>query len=228
MPDVDNLAIKREDSLGERVAHELRVQVISGRLRPGTHLVEGQLAERFDVSRGPVRDALRRLEAEGLVASQRRGVYVTGLDAEDVEELYTLRESLESLALTLAMDKARDADWARSQACVERMRQAADRADARLFAEADLDFHSRFYELSGHRRLIAVWEQYRPTFAVVLDITNAQDVDLHSPAENHAALLGAARRGDREAALAALRAHLGDARDQLRSALRDDRSRAEG
>ncbi|WP_238545273.1 MULTISPECIES: GntR family transcriptional regulator [Streptomyces] len=61
---MENLAIKREDCLGERVAHELRVQVISGRLRSGTHLVEGQLAERFDVSRGPVRDALRRLEAE--------------------------------------------------------------------------------------------------------------------------------------------------------------------
>lgn len=228
MPEVENLAIKREDSLGERVAHELRVQVIGGRLRPGTHLVEGQLAERFDVSRGPVRDALRRLEAEGLVASQRRGVYVTGLGAEDVEELYTLRDSLESLALTLAMNKASDDDWAHSQSCVERMRRAAERSDARLFTAADLDFHSRFYELSGHRRLIAVWEQYRPTFAVVLDITNAQDVDLHAPAEDHATLLDAARRGDRELALTTLRAHLVGARDRLRAALHETMDRASG
>ncbi|ADI04047.1 hypothetical protein SBI_00926 [Streptomyces bingchenggensis BCW-1] len=67
-------------------------------------------------------------------------MYVTGLGAEDVEELYTLRDSLESLALTLtlAMDRASEDDWVHSQSCVERMRQAAERSDARLFAEADL------------------------------------------------------------------------------------------
>src|SRR5690606_30995658 len=65
-------------SLGAEVAQTLRRLIISGQLAPGTHLVEAALAERFEVSRGPIRDALRVVEAEGLVESRRRGVFVIG------------------------------------------------------------------------------------------------------------------------------------------------------
>lgn len=218
----------QQQSLGDLVAHELRVLIISGRQRPGTHLVEGALAEQYDVSRGPVRDALRQLEAEGLVESRRRGVFVTGLTEDDVDELYTLRESLETLALTLAIGRAGPGDWDRAQGLVDRMRDAADRSAPSDFALADLEFHSQFYVLSGHRRLLAVWEQYRPTFGVVLDVTNAQDVDLHPSAEAHADLLKTVRGGETGAAVTTLREHLLGARNRLRSALRAARAAADG
>jgi GntR family transcriptional regulator of gluconate operon len=218
----------QQQSLGDLVAHELRVLIISGRQRPGTHLVEGALAEQYDVSRGPVRDALRQLEAEGLVESRRRGVFVTGLTEDDVDELYTLRESLETLALTLAIGRAEPGDWDRAQEFVDRMRDAADRSAPSDFALADLEFHSQFYLLSGHRRLVAVWEQYRPTFGVVLDVTNAQDVDLHPSAEAHVDLLKTVRGGDAETAVTTLREHLLGARNRLRSALRAARATTGG
>ncbi|MFD7502959.1 GntR family transcriptional regulator [Streptomyces sp. NPDC059850] len=217
----------QQQSLGDLVAHELRVLIISGRQRPGTHLVEGALAEQYDVSRGPVRDALRQLEAEGLVESRRRGVFVTGLTETDVDELYTLRESLETLALTLAIGRAEPGDWDRAQGFVDRMRDAADRSAPSDFALADLEFHSQFYVLSGHRRLVAVWEQYRPTFGVVLDVTNAQDVDLHPSAEAHADLLTTVRGGETETAVTTLREHLLGAKNRLRSALRAARVAAD-
>jgi GntR family transcriptional regulator, gluconate operon transcriptional repressor len=207
-------------SLGERVAHELRVRIIGGDLRPGTHLVEDSLAEQFDVSRGPIRDALRQLEAEGLLESRRRGVSVIGLTEDDVDELYTLRQSLETLALSITMRRVGPEDWSKAESCVEAMIAAADRRDPHAFAQADLEFHSEFYRLSGHRRLVAVWEQYRPTFSVVLDVTNTQDIDLHPAAEAHSELLRAARSGRTEDAVGTLEAHLLGARERLRSALR--------
>jgi GntR family transcriptional regulator, gluconate operon transcriptional repressor len=209
----------QQEPLGDRVAHELRVLIITGTLAPGTHLVEGPLAEQFDVSRGPVRDALKRLEAEGLVESRRRGVFVKGLSAEDVDELYSLREALEAMALRLAMERAGADDWQRAEQHLTQMRAAADAADARAFARADLEFHGQFYALSGHRRLAAVWEQYRPTFAVMLGVTNAQDRDLHPSAEAHADLLEAirAKRGELTASL--LSEHLLGSCNRLRGAL---------
>jgi GntR family transcriptional regulator, gluconate operon transcriptional repressor len=208
-----------QQPLGERVAHELRVRIIGGSLERGAHLVEGSLAEQFAVSRGPVRDALRQLESEGLLESRKRGVFVVGLDEGDVEEIYTLREALEALALSVAAERAGAHDWKRAEECVAEMRAAADEADPHRFAAADMDFHGEFYRLSGHRRLRSVWEQYRPTFTVLLDITNAQDVDLHPAADAHFALLRDVRAGDTEQAVARLREHLAGSSRRLRKAM---------
>ena len=80
----------RNQALGEQIAHELRVQIITAAIAPGTPLVEDTLAETFDTSRGPVRDALRELELEGLVErgpSRRGGLVVKGLSSRDITEL---------------------------------------------------------------------------------------------------------------------------------------------
>ena len=88
--------------MGEQISHRLRVDIISGAIGNGTHLAEDSLAARFDVSRGPVRDALRQLESEGLVENRRKRLYVSFRGLPDIEELYSLRENLESMALRLA------------------------------------------------------------------------------------------------------------------------------
>lgn len=223
----------RNQALGDQVAHELRVQIITGKIAPGTHLVEDSLAETFDVSRGPVRDALRQLELEGLVESRRGrrgGVLVTGLTSEDVTELYELREALEGLAVRLASSQSgqggqsgqsgkKAPDWTTASTAVTKLREAADRGDALAFAGYDMDFHSQLYVQSGSRRLTSVWEQYRPTFAVLLSVTTAQDRDLHPSAEAHAELLKALQDGDTEAAVTLLAAHLLGSSTRLRTAL---------
>jgi GntR family transcriptional regulator of gluconate operon len=222
---MEKLTVNRvqQSSLGEHVVRELRVLIIGGGLAPGTHLVEGALAEQFDVSRGPIRDALRQLEAEGLVESRRRGLAVKGLSAEDIDELYELRGGLESLALSRAIRRAPQSDtdaeayWAPAQQRADALRAAAKAGDADRFAASDLEFHSAFYALAGHRRLTAVWAQYRPTFEVMLTIRNATDKDLTRSARSHADLLSAAREGDEDRAQAVLRRHLDDARLSLRA-----------
>lgn len=211
----------RNQALGEQIAHELRVQIITGSIAPGTPLVEDTLAETFDTSRGPVRDALRELELEGLVErgpSRRGGLIVKGLSSEDITELYALREAMEGLAVRLASGRS-TADWSRARRAINDLREAADSGDALAFADFDMDFHTQLYEQSGNQRLVRVWEQFRPTFAVMLNVTTAQDRDLHPSAEAHVELLDAIQRGDREVAVTMLSAHLLGSSTRLRTAL---------
>lgn len=192
--------------LGGQVGDDLRQLIIGGYLEPGTHLVEGALAERFDVSRGPVRDALRQLEAEGLVESRRRGVFVKGFTGEDLAELYSLREALESLALSLAIGRP-GTDWGLAEAAIARMAAAAELRDPGALAMADLEFHSELYRLSGHSRVWKVWEQFRPTMKAVFSVGNSPDRDLAGLAEAHGLILDHARRGDTEKAQELLAEH---------------------
>ena len=211
----------RNQALGEQIAHELRVQIITAAIAPGTPLVEDTLAETFDTSRGPVRDALRELELEGLVErgpSRRGGLVVKGLSSRDITELYALREAMEGLAVRLASGRS-GADWSRALRAITDLREAADSGDALAFAGFDMDFHTQLYEQSGNHRLVRVWEQFRPTFAVMLNVTTAQDRDLHPSAEAHVELLDAIQRGDGEVAVTMLSAHLLGSSIRLRTAL---------
>jgi GntR family transcriptional regulator, gluconate operon transcriptional repressor len=201
------LGIRPAPALGQHVVDHLRRLIISGELGRGMHLVEAQLSETFDVSRGPVRDALRQLETEGLVESRRRGVFVIGLALDDIEELYVLRRLLEVEAVRLCLARP-GRDYAGATAALDRMEEAARAQDAAAFATADLDFHTAFYATAGHRRLESIWQQYRPTFAGMLAVTNAEDHDLAPTHADHAELLRVIRSGDEPAAIALLEEHL--------------------
>ena len=203
-------------ALGRHVVDHLRRLIITGELQAGTHLVESQLSESFDVSQGPVRDALRQLETEGLVEARRRGVFVIGLSSEDIEELYQVRQVLEAEAVRLCMESGSPLSDAR--AAVERMSSAVERSEPAQFAEADLDFHTAFYNHSGNRRLASIWQQYRPTFAGMLAVTNAEGRDLVPIHRDHVDLLDLITVGDQAAVARVLREHIAGSRARMLSA----------
>lgn len=210
--------VKRAESLGSQVARVLRQRIVRGDLAPGTRLTEEALAEEFEVSRGPIRDALTQLSFENLVEIQRpRGVYIVGLTQDDVDQLYSLRGALEQLALSRAMRVDDDERWAAMQAAVERMAEAADAGDHAAFVAADLDFHSQIYALADHPRLEGAWSQYLPTFAALLEVTINHDEDLHESSGDHVTLMQVMRSGAPDEAAAVLAAHLDGARDRMLS-----------
>ncbi|QMU96609.1 GntR family transcriptional regulator [Microbacterium esteraromaticum] len=214
------MTVKRGESLGAQVANVLRQRIVRGELVSGERITEEALAEEFEVSRGPVRDALTQLSFERLVRIQRpRGVFVIGLTHDDVDELYSLRGALEQLALSRAIRVSDDARWAAMGEAVRRMADAADSGDHAAFVEADLDFHSQIYALSDHSRLEAAWRQYLPTFTALLDVTINHDADLHDSAHDHVVLMDVMRSGDAGRAAAVLTAHLDGARDRMLSEL---------
>jgi len=209
--------VERGETLGSQLASVLRHRIVRGDLQAGERITEEAVAEEFDVSRGPVRDAVSQLAYEGLVEIRRpRGVYVVGLSLDDVEQLYSLRGALEQLALRRAMDITDDAAWRAVETCVERMAVAADRGDHADFQRADLAFHTLFYELARHPRLLATWRQYEPTFSALLEVTINHDDDLHESAQSHRVLYGLARSGDPDRAAAELADHLARAEARMR------------
>ncbi|GLJ62918.1 GntR family transcriptional regulator [Microbacterium sp. JZ70] len=209
--------VERGVSLGTQVADIIRQRIVRGELQAGDRLTEEGVAEEFQVSRGPVRDAVSQLSYEGLVEVRRpRGIYILGLSADDVEQLYSLRGALERLAVQRAMDVTDDEPWRRVWQCVERMAVAADEGDHPAFQKADVEFHSLFYEMARHPRLLATWRQYEPTFAALLDVTINHDDDLHESSEAHRRLYDVLRSGDRAAAEAELIEHLRGAEERMR------------
>lgn len=196
----------------------LRRLIITGEISPGTHLVEAQLSESYAVSRGPVRDALKKLETEGLVESRRRGVFVIGLSTDDIHELYSLRHVLEREAVTRCVQTEAELDWSAARASLAAMADAGEGGDVATFAEADLDFHSAFYVLSGHRRLDSVWQQYRPTFADMLTVTNTVDRDLRPTVQDHADLLESVVERRLDESLDRLRSHVEGSLDRMLTA----------
>jgi DNA-binding GntR family transcriptional regulator len=210
--------VKRAESLGAQVARVLRQRIVRGDLAPGTRITEEALAEEFDVSRGPIRDALTQLSFENLVEVQRpRGVYITGLTKDDVDQLYSLRGALEQLALSRAMRVDDASRWAPMAAAVGRMGAAADAGDHAAFVTADLDFHSQIYALADHPRLEGAWSQYLPTFAALLEVTINHDEDLHESSGDHFTLMDVMRTGTPEKASSVLASHLDGARDRMLS-----------
>jgi GntR family transcriptional regulator of gluconate operon len=213
--------IQQQVPLGAIVAQRLRLMIVRGELQAGSRLVEDTLAEQFGVSRGPIRDALRILDNEGLVESRKRGIFVIGLSGEEISDLYALRESIESLALTLAVERADSDEWSRAEACVDEMRAAAASGDREGFGSADTRFHGTLYALSKHRRLNDLWKQYEPILATLLQETVHVNTDLVESAADHERLLGLIVSGDVDAAITELHDHLGRSAATMVATFRD-------
>lgn len=205
----------RAASLGEQLAEVLRDRIMRRVIAPGTHLVEDTLASQYDVSRGPVRDALRELERQGLVESRRRGYFVVGLTARDIDDLYELREAIEVVAATKAVALADAADIAAARVVVDEMIAAADAASPLAFAKADLRFHALIYRMGGNRRLLDVWEEYQPVISSLMQLTVEEDMDLHPSAHDHGILVDLLESGSIDELATELRDHLRGAHSRM-------------
>ncbi|MGW4057996.1 GntR family transcriptional regulator [Amycolatopsis sp. NPDC004747] len=138
----------------QRVREELRERILTGRLRPGDRLVERELAEDLGVSRVPVREAIRSLEAEGfLVVQSPRRVVVRQLARVDVEELFDVREALEGLAAGLAAARAGAAELKRLERALADAARATARGDAARITVLNSRFHDEIVAIAGNALL---------------------------------------------------------------------------
>lgn len=198
------------DSTADTIAAALRELIVSGELADGARLVERDLAERFSVSRIPLREALRKLEAWGLAEIQRnRGAVVRTLGCADVDEIYDLRVLIEGDAIYRAVKRMDEETLARA-ALVHRLLGAARTRDKQ--AELNREFHELIYAPCGNarqlqtiRELRAQVERYERLQAALLAATPAFQ-------REHADVLKACREGNASAARAATVAHLNSAR----------------
>jgi DNA-binding GntR family transcriptional regulator len=146
--------LQQPATLADSVADVIRDRVLSGALAPGERLVEAEIARQLQISRGPVREALARLRAEGLAFEEpRRGSFVAALSGDDVREIYELRAALECQAARLIIRRADEAAFATLQAVIDTLRRAAADDDRLAFARHDAEFHAELCRQSGNARL---------------------------------------------------------------------------
>jgi DNA-binding GntR family transcriptional regulator len=194
--------------MAERVAAALRDAIADGRLRPGDRLVEQKLASQLKVSRSPVREAIRRLELEGLVVGQpHRGVSVASLSADDIRDLYQVRASLEALAGRLATSRLAEADQRRLAEIVRAMRTAAQRRDRRRLSTLDAEFHQLIGRACGNRWLIRILDSLRLQIREFIAINLLYD-DPGLVARQHANLLTSLRHDSAQDFASQLQAHV--------------------
>ena len=196
---------------GATVAHiveKLRDDILTRRLPPGARLVEVELTARFVVSRGPVREALRRLAADGLIEHvPHRGAVVRRLGSREIQELFEVRVELESLAARLAANNRDKRMRARFTKAIQPIFEAGPRRASEYLCE-NAEFHRAIMELAGNRQLrdVAIRLQLPLIMAQVGDVRSAQV--LEASVREHRAIAEAILARDPLAAVGAMRAHL--------------------
>lgn len=194
------------------VTDQLRDSIVNGILEPGEQLSEVELAQRFGVSRGPVREALQRLIQEGLLRSEpHRGVTVPVLTDDDVLDIYLAREALESAAVRHIIARSRSATCHEAlDQHVTAMEKAETTGDWEAVGKADAEFHTALVEATGSQRLLRMFSTVISETRLCLGVLTGAEAREALVAE-HRQISDWIREGDTERALTALKRHFDDA-----------------
>jgi DNA-binding GntR family transcriptional regulator len=194
-------------ALRDQVLEELRRRIVNGDYPPGQRLTEDRLAADFGVSRNPVREALRIVEADGLVTMMpRRGAVVATPDASTIADLFAVRSSLETIAARMAAERATPRHVAALRGLLDAAREATDRDELSRVAELNSELHMAVIAVSGNRWLTSIASSMYLHVHWVFRL-GAQDRAPHSWQE-HIRLVDAIAAGDADEAEAAARAHV--------------------
>jgi len=196
-------------TLREQVLDHLREEILSSRLEPGTELSEVALARSLGISRGPLREALGQLAAEGLVTMvPRRGAVVTRLTRREFLDAYQVREALESLALRLAVPRLSAGEKEQLHEMCEAMEREARAGNRSRFFEINREFHRLLVTASGNRKLEAVHAQLIAQMGRLMSKSAELRGGLEQSAAEHRAILAAIDEGDPALAVRLLEEHI--------------------
>ncbi|MGY4688548.1 GntR family transcriptional regulator [Salibacterium sp. K-3] len=218
-----NLQRTYHDSLGSQISFSLRLSIISGDIPAGERLSENQISERFGTSRSPVREALKTLSVEGLIRLERMGAVVNGLSETEVEELYEVRNLIESFALKrlITMDTA---DLVKQlEITLEKMEVAYRYGDHEEFAALDYAFHESIILSIHHTRIQYVWDGMKHIIFAVLLLTTEKrfrkNEDMTGMIAQHREIAQNIQSGEKEQVEAVLNKHYEDTYHSIRSLL---------
>ncbi|MCQ9165194.1 MULTISPECIES: GntR family transcriptional regulator [unclassified Arthrobacter] len=196
-------------SLREQAVSSLRTAITSGALEPGRHLVETELSDMLQISRGTLREALRQLAQEGLLTSGTRGrLSVRHLDAKEIRDIFAVRAALESLAvLTLCERPNRTAVIKSLRSAVDRMNAVANESlEERI--EADLEFHRTLCTLTGNQTLLHSWASLEGSIRMSIMFAGLEKAVRNMRVDRHYEIVAAIETGDPEAARSAVVDHM--------------------
>jgi DNA-binding GntR family transcriptional regulator len=181
----------------EGVYRVLRAAILGGTVPPGGQLREAHIAADLGISRSPLREALTKLEEEGLVEKiPFRGAFVVEVSARDVAEIASIRLRVEPLAGELSMDLLRGRERPTLLQTIEDLTRATEENDIPASIDAHLRFHRLFYDFSGHRILQNLWSGWESKLRLYLAVDHRSYSDVHDIAREHQGLVACVLEGD--------------------------------
>ncbi len=178
-----NKIIERHQTLREKILETIREAILKGTLKPGEKVAEPELAERFGISRTPIREAFRQLESEGyLTVIPRKGAVVTALSEQDVQEFYAIKSILEGYAAELAATKLTEKDIEKLKSINEKLKKLAAEGDVKAFFRVHNEFHDLFIRVAGNHKLAELINQLGMKFnrlrMASLSVTGRMDISV--------------------------------------------------
>jgi DNA-binding GntR family transcriptional regulator len=208
-PEAPSLLRLEKTSLREQALSALRRAITTGQLTPGTHLVETDLSEALQISRGTLREAMRQLQQEGLISAGPRGrLSVRHLDAKEIKDIFDVRAALESLAARALASRADRANAvaALREAVADMERWAASNLEDRI--EADLKFHRTMCHMSGNETLLHSWSSLEGSTRMSIMFAGVDKALKNMDAKRHSDIVDAIESGDADKAAATVREHM--------------------
>ena len=201
-------------SLVNQAYKELKRIILEHQIPQGGKLNEGELARALGISRTPVREAINRLEKEGLVEIfPQRGAFVIQYTEKDIYELFLIRENLEGLAAYLAAEKVTPNDLVKLAACMRGFREPYSKRDVQRYAREDFKFHQTVILLSGARRLINLISTLHDHIRIFRLTPMGLSSRMKTSLAEHQHLIAAFEKKDGKEAESQMRQHIRHVRD---------------
>ena len=222
----DNLFLQMNEFMPLRdvVFNTLRQAILTGELKPGERLMEIHLANKLGVSRTPIREAIRKLELEGLVTMiPRRGAEVAQITEKSMSDVLEVRRAMDALCTVLACERISEEEIAELSAACDKFATAANTKDIRKCAQADVDFHDIIVRATGNKRLVQLInnlseQMYRYRFEYLKDVSRYDNL-----IEEHRIIYESIRNHDKDAARTAAELHIDNQAKAIIHQIRLDR-----
>jgi DNA-binding GntR family transcriptional regulator len=212
------LGLRIPENLTQQAFRSIRDDIVRGKLDGRQHLTENYFAERFGISKSPIREALNRLESEGLITIvPRRGAFVVQLSVQDIEEIFELREALEALVVKDAVLNGKI--LARMRTAVTSAKRFRDENNKTKYIQADSCFHTTLADASSNSRLKKILENMRNQMLIVRARTF--ELSSHTSVKQHLNIVDALEEGNRDQASELMVEHIRTVRARLVNYLRE-------
>ena len=219
-------------STGERITSELRMQIIAGAIESGTILSENKLAADFEVSRSPIRDALKVLASENMIRLERMGAVVLGLSKKEIDEIYDVRLLIESFVFERLVKKDVDELVRELNKILEMMKIAIKYQDADEFSFQDVLFHETIIRSADHSYISMIWDNLKPVMESFILLSmrerfKEQYSDFERIIKNHELYIQAIQEKDRALMVKSLHQNFDDVQGEVESSWRAQQTLSE-
>ena len=212
-----NFTLQYHKPLREIVYEELKRQIMVGEIAPGTRMMEVELADEMGVSRTPVREAIRKLEKEGLVTIEpRRGAYASDISVKDMVDILEVRQDLEGMAAGIAAQKINDESREELENIARKYKESVDLEDVEQIIKYDEEFHKYIVSLSDNKTLIKLVSQMQELALRFRYIYYEDFSRFKNQPTEHQAIVDAIVKGDANEARVKAEEHLAKLKDFVR------------